>query len=175
MIISAVAFGSDLDVRVLKGYKVGYTKESLVTKKKGQSNIFTNFREYKLPIPNILRADINNYNFFSKNVFDTIICDPPYGIRAMTRQNTGQLDIHSKYEGSKKKEDDQVLEKNFENDFQDEDFNPYDDHSISFTLLKKCSINQLYEKLLESSKQLLKENGLMICLFPVLRPDDELE
>lgn len=126
-----------------------------------------------MPIPNILRADINNYNFFSKHVFDTIICDPPYGIRAMTRQNTGQLDIYGKTEELKTQ--DQILEKNFENDFQDEDFNPYDDHSISFTVLKKCSIKQLYEKLLESSLALLKDSGLMICLYPVLRQDDELE
>ena len=41
----ALCFGCDLDVRVLRGYSVGYTRKSEVDKthQKKQGNIFSNF------------------------------------------------------------------------------------------------------------------------------------
>ena len=58
--------GSDLDVRVLKGYAVGGK-----TKNKGiegldqitKFNIFTNFLHYKLPCPDVMVMDVSIVQF----------------------------------------------------------------------------------------------------------------
>ena len=87
---AALTIGTDIDVRVLKGMN-RIARET-------NSNIFTNFQQYALPPPCILRAD----NSKRGNVFrsaaggtsssgtntkrlpflDAIVCDPPYGVRA---------------------------------------------------------------------------------------------
>ena len=97
------AYGSDIDIRVLKGYGVGYTKKK--KKKDEKLDIFTNFAEYGLKKPNILRCDINNPVFRFNEVFDAIICDPPYGHRAFTRITADNDDIILKSELKKKKID----------------------------------------------------------------------
>jgi tRNA (guanine10-N2)-methyltransferase len=55
-------FGSDLDIRVLKGYGVG---RKTVNKVEGldkieRFDIFTNFHYYKLPLPEIFAMDFSN-------------------------------------------------------------------------------------------------------------------
>ena len=47
--------------------------------------IMLNFEQYNLPKPQILRMDCVNTNFRKTEIFSAIICDPPYGLRAMTR------------------------------------------------------------------------------------------
>ena len=61
----AQCFGCDLDVRVLRGYSVGYTRknENDKTPQKMQGNIFSNFDDYDFPRPQIIRQDINNSAF----------------------------------------------------------------------------------------------------------------
>lgn len=93
-------WGSDIDIRVLKGYGVGYSKKK---KKDGNLDIFTNFVEYGLNIPNIIRCDINNPSMRNHEIFDTIICDPPYGHRAFTRKIALDEDIKIKSEIKKKR------------------------------------------------------------------------
>ena len=90
----AQCFGCDLDVRVLRGYSVGYTRKSEndKTPQKMQGNIFSNFDDYGFPRPQIIRQDINKPAFRKKNLlFDAIVCDPPYGWRAGVRK-TGLSD-----------------------------------------------------------------------------------
>ena len=90
----AQCFGCDLDVRVLRGYSVGYTRKSDndKTPQKMQGNIFSNFDDYNFPRPQIIRQDINKPAFRKKNfLFDAIVCDPPYGWRAGVRK-TGLSD-----------------------------------------------------------------------------------
>lgn len=88
----------------MKGYGIGYTKKYTYNYKvnkyncddnkfnKGdvdyseKSNIFTNFVNYDLPFPQIIRSDINNHNIRHCEFFDAIVCDPPYGQRAFTRK-----------------------------------------------------------------------------------------
>ena len=85
----ALCFGCDLDVRVLRGYSVGYTRKSEEDKtpQKRQGNIFSNFDDYNFPRPQIIRQDINKPAFRKNNfLFDAIICDPPYGWRAGVRK-----------------------------------------------------------------------------------------
>uniref|UniRef100_A0A0D9YTM9 tRNA (guanine(10)-N(2))-methyltransferase n=1 Tax=Oryza glumipatula TaxID=40148 RepID=A0A0D9YTM9_9ORYZ len=56
-------------------------------------NIWSNFEQYKLPEPLcILRADNNvpPWRPGLKEVFDAIICDPPYGVRAGGRKSGGR-------------------------------------------------------------------------------------
>lgn len=45
-------------------------------------NIFTNFKHYKLPTPDFFVQDCANMMIRKGTVFDAIICDPPYGVRA---------------------------------------------------------------------------------------------
>jgi len=102
---SAQTYGSDIDIRVLKGYGIGYTKKYTYNYKENKyncdddkfnkgdvdysekSNIFTNFTNYDLPFPQIIRSDINNHNIRHCEFFDAIVCDPPYGQRAFTRKS----------------------------------------------------------------------------------------
>ena len=62
-IYNAICFGCDLDVRVLRGYSVGYTRKSEEDKsaEKMKGNIFSNFDDYNLSRPQIIRQDINKY------------------------------------------------------------------------------------------------------------------
>lgn len=47
--------------------------------------IMLNFEQYKLEKPNIIRMDCINTNLRHSEAFDAIVCDPPYGLRAMTK------------------------------------------------------------------------------------------
>ena len=84
-------------MRVLKGYAVGAK-----TKNKGiegldkidKFNIFTNFKHYKMPLPDFMAMDISalTFNLAQNNgisvrpIFDSIVCDPPYGVRARSQK-----------------------------------------------------------------------------------------
>ena len=49
-------------------------------------NIFSSFEQYGLSKPNIMRFDVSKNGFKHKRMFDAIICDPPYGLRAGVKQ-----------------------------------------------------------------------------------------
>eukprot|EP00898_Chlorokybus_atmophyticus_P009025 jgi/Chlat1/9123/Chrsp97S00709 len=72
--------GADIDIRILRDGR-------------GDNNIWTNFRDYGLNAPlGIIRCD-NSMPAFRHNmrgVFDAIICDPPYGVRAGGRKSGGR-------------------------------------------------------------------------------------
>lgn len=74
-----ICFGSDIDMRVLKGMKVGRSREGR------EADIFTNFRNYGLQLPEILRCDNSKPAWGMTEIFDAIVCDPPYGVRARSR------------------------------------------------------------------------------------------
>ncbi|KAI5952819.1 hypothetical protein KGF54_003686 [Candida jiufengensis] len=65
-----VAIGSDIDVRMLNG-------------KNGPQNIKTNFKDYGLysQFLDILTMDFTHNALRDDFVIDTIVCDPPYGVR----------------------------------------------------------------------------------------------
>jgi tRNA (guanine10-N2)-methyltransferase len=86
-------FGSDIDMRVLKGYAVGRLNKKCAYYKKHEpkkGNIFSNFEQYGLDKPEILRLDSCSTVFRSEGMFDAIICDPPYGLRAGAREVGGK-------------------------------------------------------------------------------------
>jgi tRNA (guanine10-N2)-methyltransferase len=73
----AYCVGSDIDIRVLKG-------------KGNNQNIWSNFEQVGLPRPEIIRSDnaIYHRHFRShKPLYDAILTDPPYGIRAGARKS----------------------------------------------------------------------------------------
>lgn len=96
----ALCFGSDIDARILSG-------------KAGKSP-HTNFNAYALPRPELMKADLTQFPFRKPNnthndlplgntertdldeegLFDAIVTDPPYGIRAGGRKSgNGQEDV----------------------------------------------------------------------------------
>lgn len=73
----AYCMGTDIDIRVLRG-------------KGADQNVFSNFAQYKLPRPELIRSDNALYHrhFCTEHaLYDAIVTDPPYGIRAGARQS----------------------------------------------------------------------------------------
>lgn len=78
----ALVFGCDIDMRVLRGWSVGRSVGET------HGNIFTNFDVYGLERPEIIRNDVSLNIWRSEGLFDAVVCDPPYGIRAGSRKKT---------------------------------------------------------------------------------------
>jgi tRNA (guanine10-N2)-methyltransferase len=79
----AYCVGTDIDIRVLRG-------------RGPDENIVSNFRQFNLPRPELIRSDNALYHrHFHRSavpIYDAIICDPPYGIRAGARKSGSRLD-----------------------------------------------------------------------------------
>ncbi|BBN04731.1 tRNA (guanine10-N2)-methyltransferase [Marchantia polymorpha subsp. ruderalis] len=77
----AMTMGADIDIRVIRDGKGP------------DRNVWSNFKQYELPSPvGLIRAD-NNVPPWRPNLFevyDAIICDPPYGVRAGGRKSGGR-------------------------------------------------------------------------------------
>ncbi|CAM6108617.1 unnamed protein product [Calypogeia fissa] len=77
----AMTMGADIDIRVIRDGKGP------------DRNVWSNFKQYDLPQPlGLIRAD-NNLRPWRPDlseVFDAIICDPPYGVRAGGRKSGGR-------------------------------------------------------------------------------------
>jgi tRNA (guanine10-N2)-methyltransferase len=69
-----LCMGTDIDIRVLRG-------------KKGR-NVNSNFAQYNLTPPDLIRSDnaLHGGHFRVLPIYDAIVCDPPYGIRAGARR-----------------------------------------------------------------------------------------
>ncbi|WVZ75032.1 hypothetical protein U9M48_023128 [Paspalum notatum var. saurae] len=77
----AMTMGADIDIRVVRDGRGP------------DCNVWSNFEQYKLPEPLcLLRADNNlpPWRPGLKEMFDAIICDPPYGVRAGGRKSGGR-------------------------------------------------------------------------------------
>ena len=79
MLVSAAHFGAmtlgaDIDMRVLKG--------------KGGKTLSSNFRQYNFPMRliDVVHFDLTNSAIVRRPIFDSIITDPPYGVRAGARK-----------------------------------------------------------------------------------------
>jgi len=69
--------GTDIDIRILRG-------------RSDDENVLTNFKQYKLNIPDLIRSDNALYHRhyrMDKPIYDAIVTDPPYGIRAGARKS----------------------------------------------------------------------------------------
>ncbi|XP_022973875.1 tRNA (guanine(10)-N2)-methyltransferase homolog [Cucurbita maxima] len=77
----AMTMGADIDIRVVRDGRGP------------DCNVWSNFKQYGLPPPiALLRADNNlpPWRPGLKEIFDAIICDPPYGVRAGGRKSGGR-------------------------------------------------------------------------------------
>lgn len=77
----AMTMGADIDIRVVRDGRGP------------DCNVWSNFKQYGLPMPvSLLRADNNlpPWRAGLKEMFDAIICDPPYGVRAGGRKSGGR-------------------------------------------------------------------------------------
>ncbi|CAI2367256.1 unnamed protein product [Moneuplotes crassus] len=83
--LGANTIGSDL------AYKTMFGKPKL---NKDQKNVFTNFDHYGLPRPQLFLSDFSRSRM-RREIFDHIICDPPYGIQAASKVFNGSLRIKS--------------------------------------------------------------------------------
>ncbi|KAL7996690.1 putative DNA methylase, N-6 adenine-specific, tRNA guanosine-2'-O-methyltransferase, TRM11 [Plasmopara halstedii] len=90
----AMCYGTDIDIRVLLGTGVGVMGAgvALIEKEvdiRQRINVCTNFKQYRLPLPELIRADNSMSPLVTrcKDFFDAIVCDPPYGIRAGARKS----------------------------------------------------------------------------------------
>ena len=195
----AQCFGCDLDVRVLRGYSVGYTRKSDddKTPQKMQGNIFSNFDDYNFPRPQIIRQDINKPAFRKKNfLFDAIVCDPPYGWRAGVRK-TGLSDtkkekrekrLEQKRKNKKDKDKDDIKddddkkneEENDKNEIvtaenEDMDYNyvVVNGEKNMFLPTSHTSVNDIFDGLISFALDNLKVGGFLVCLFPVRKEKEE--
>ena len=199
----ALCFGCDLDVRVLRGYSVGYTRKSEEDKtpQKKQGNIFSNFDDYNFPRPQIIRQDINKPAFRKKNLFfDAIICDPPYGWRAGVRK-TGltsnkkekrekRLEKKRQKNKDKNKENNDIKDdkdnkdddnnndnENYKDDINNEDMNFFyfekDGEKKMFLPTSHTSVNNIFDGLINFAIDNLKIGGFLVCLFPVRKEKEE--
>ena len=78
----AYVFGADIDLRVLRG-------------RSQNENIASNFKQYGLPPPELVRSDNAIYHRHFRDhlpLFDAIVTDPPYGIRAGARKSGPRKD-----------------------------------------------------------------------------------
>ena len=69
--------GTDIDLRVLRG-------------EGKKEDVFSNFRQYKLARPELIRSDNSLYHRHYRShepLYDAIVTDPPYGIRAGARKS----------------------------------------------------------------------------------------
>lgn len=77
----AMTMGADIDIRVVRDGRGP------------DCNVWSNFKQYGLQMPvSLLRADNNlpPWRPGLKEIFDAIICDPPYGVRAGGRKSGGR-------------------------------------------------------------------------------------
>jgi tRNA G10 N-methylase Trm11 len=177
-----MTYGCDIDIRVLKGHSIGYNKkdQNLFIKKAKNTksedpdlNIFTNFKDYNLPLPQILRVDINHPSFRQGSIFDAIVCDPPYGQRAFSR-STGM-------EESKRERREQRLKNKFGENYVEKEIlinkgviEKEDDIYLHSPLIQ-CTVEQIFENLLNLGDKCLKLHGLLVCLYPTKRSKEEAE
>lgn len=116
--LKALAIGSDIDPRVLRGdmyagsdqptkqqkqqqYK--QRKEENTTSQGKKRDVLSNFEEYNLALPELVRLDVHlfdrHFTFSDVNhdlttgFFDAIVTDPPYGIRAGARKTGSKEEV----------------------------------------------------------------------------------
>lgn len=89
----AFCVGTDIDIRVIKGNMyAGHGRHNVTETENKRRDIQSTFKTYGLQQPELLRLDLHCLEKHFKNdvvegVFDSIVTDPPYGIRAGGRKS----------------------------------------------------------------------------------------
>ncbi|SOV24469.1 tRNA guanosine-2'-O-methyltransferase, putative [Plasmodium sp. DRC-Itaito] len=176
-IFDAICIGNDIDIRLLKGYKLSYLNPHMKHKSNNKS-IFENFVYYNLNIPEIIVSDNSKpiWNFFHKPWVDAIITDPPYGNRATVRicvTNNVEMNVV---------QNNDILPTSLKNqqDINDNNNNNNDNNFCSSEeQLKKKEKNisnaktitynciSAVKDLLNIASNVLVDNGMLVFLFPI--------
>ncbi|PIN06157.1 putative RNA methylase [Handroanthus impetiginosus] len=141
----AMTMGADIDIRVVRDGRGP------------NCNVWSNFQQYGLPMPiSLLRADNNLPPWRSglKEMFDAIICDPPYGVRAGGRKSGGRKLLKGVI-GPYTVPDDKRT-----------------DHIPSTA---PYSLAECVHDLLDVAARMLIMGGRLVYFYPVLREDDSPE
>ncbi|GLT96607.1 hypothetical protein SLE2022_142160 [Rubroshorea leprosula] len=141
----AMTMGADIDIRVVRDGRGP------------DCNVWSNFKQYGLPMPiALLRADNNlpPWRPGLKEVFDAIICDPPYGVRAGGRKSGGRKLLKG------------VVDPYIVPDEKRADHIP----STAPYSLAEC-----VHDLLDLAARMLIMGGRLVFFFPVLRGEDSGE
>eukprot|EP00981_Chlorochromonas_danica_P010919 scaffold3535_cov162-Ochromonas_danica.AAC.5 len=89
----AFVLGADIDPRVLKGDMYAGADQDWVPKGNERRDVRANFEFYGLPIPELVRMDAHLFDRHltldsaKEGLFQAIVTDPPYGIRAGARKS----------------------------------------------------------------------------------------
>ncbi|KDP27355.1 hypothetical protein JCGZ_20179 [Jatropha curcas] len=140
-----MTMGADIDIRVVRDGRGP------------DCNVWSNFKQYGLPMPiGLLRADNNlpPWRPGLKEVFDAIICDPPYGVRAGGRKSGGRKLLKgavSPYTVPDDKRTDHIP-------------------STAPYCLAECM-----HDLLDLAARMLVMGGRLVCFYPVLREEDTVQ
>ncbi len=124
-------------------------------------DIFTNFYHYKMQVPEIFVMDCSKPAIGSEAprgpLFDSIVCDPPYGVRARSQKvgvsETKQKRMDRLAEEKKKRE-----EEGIPSEEEDED-EPH------FSMKEHYDVNKVYSDLLDNASRLLKKGGRIVFLY----------
>ncbi|KAF3454426.1 hypothetical protein FNV43_RR04873 [Rhamnella rubrinervis] len=141
----AMTMGADIDIRVVRDGRGP------------DHNVWSNFKQYGLQMPiALLRADNNlpPWRPGLKEIFDAIICDPPYGVRAGGRKSGGRKLLKgavSPYTVPDEKRTDHIPSTA-----------PY------------CLVECVHD-LLDLAARMLVMGGRLVFFYPVLREDDSAE
>ncbi|KAI9071479.1 hypothetical protein K1719_046556 [Acacia pycnantha] len=141
----AMTMGADIDIRVVRDGRGP------------DRNVWSNFKQYGLPMPiGLLRADNNlpPWRPGLKEVFDAIICDPPYGVRAGGRKSGGRKLLKGVVEPYTVPDDKRT------------------DHIPSTAAY---SLVECVHDLLDLAARMLVPGGRLVFFYPVLREDDSAE
>ncbi|XP_062084691.1 uncharacterized protein LOC133790876 [Humulus lupulus] len=141
----AMTMGADIDIRVVRDGRGP------------DCNVWSNFKQYGLPMPiALLRADNNlpPWRPGLKEVFDAIICDPPYGVRAGGRKSGGRKLLKGAVA-------------------------PYvvpDDKRIGhIPSTAPYSLAECVHDLLDLAARMIVMGGRLVYFYPVLREDEFVE
>lgn len=141
----AMTMGADIDIRAVRDGRGP------------DCNVWSNFKQYGLPLPvALLRADNNLPPWRSglKEIFDAIICDPPYGVRAGGRKSGGRK-----------------LLKGIVGPYTV----PDDKRTDHIPSTAPYSLAECVHDLLDLAARMLVMGGRLVYFYPVLREDDVME
>eukprot|EP00347_Sterkiella_histriomuscorum_P019828 403340145 len=170
-------YGTDLDYRVVHGTAVGRLNQNadkrFDKKANKEVNIFTNFDFYGFRRPEIVIMDVASMSQQMKvhtPFFDSIICDPPYGVRAKSQQIGVRDKKMERYSNKKLREEDAKNAQNQnlpeeKNDKQDLEEQEEDEEYIHYSMMKQYDVQKLYFDLLDQASKLLRPGGRVVYLF----------
>ncbi|KAL6964325.1 tRNA (guanine(10)-N(2))-methyltransferase [Sarracenia purpurea var. burkii] len=141
----AMTMGADIDIRVVRDGRGP------------NCNVWSNFRQYGLPMPiGLLRADNNlpPWRPGLKEVFDAIICDPPYGVRAGGRKSGGRKLLKG---------------------IVDPYIVPDDKRTDHIPSTAPYSLAECVHDLLDLAARMLVMGGRLVFFYPVLREEDTID